>query len=125
VPLPYRLQRVALRRRLEVAERWIDEPFAQQALDKLEHGPADQFPEPPPDYRPPTGPEAIKVLQRGWRDQYATNLKIASAVIEEYDAQHGGAAFAYLQRTGLGREPKLWRLALRTGKAWMKQGWRP
>jgi len=83
------------------------------------------LPEPPPGYAPPDQGETISTLRRGWGEAYAENLKLAQAVVKLYDVRKGGALGEYLERTGLGNDVALIRLAARTGRAWMKQGWRP
>jgi hypothetical protein len=97
----------------------------QAALDFLEGGPADQLPELPPDYTPPDPSTALAELRRGWGDKAEDNLRLAQAVVDVYDGLKQGAVRAYLERTGLGNDPRLIRLAARTGRPWMKAGWRP
>jgi hypothetical protein len=69
--------------------------------------------------------QAVATLRRGWGEAYAENLKLARAVVDVYDARKGGALREYLHRTGLGNDVSLIRLAARTGRQWLKQGWRP
>jgi hypothetical protein len=64
-------------------------------------------------------------LRRGWGSAYAENLQLARAVVAVYDPQKGGALREYLNRTELGNDVVLIRLAARTGRQWLKQGWRP
>jgi hypothetical protein len=99
--------------------------LVQQALDFLESGPADRLPELPPDYRPPDERTALAELRRGWGGAVDENLRLARAVVAVYDAQKGGALSEYLARTGAGNDPRVIRLAARTARQWMRQGWRP
>ena len=99
--------------------------LAQAALDYLEGGPADRLPELPPDFRPPDPSASLAELRRGWGAKAEENLHLARAVVDVYDKQKGGAVREYLERTGLGNHPKLIRLAARTAREWMRQGWRP
>jgi hypothetical protein len=46
-------------------------------------------------------------------------------LVRTYDAKKGGELRDYLERTGLGNDPALIRLAARTGRRWLKGGWRP
>jgi hypothetical protein len=73
----------------------------------------------------PDASQTRAMLQRGWGSAYAENLRLAQAVVAVYDAQKGGALPEYLNRTGLGNDVALIRLAARTGRQWLKQGWRP
>lgn len=98
---------------------------AQQALDFLENGPADRLPEPPAGYTPPDPSASLAELRRGWGAQAEENLRLAQAVVAVYDRQKGGAISEYLNRTGAGNDPRLIRLAARTGRQWLKAGWRP
>jgi hypothetical protein len=70
--------------------------------------------------------EALMALQRGWGDQFEENLRLAVGVFNAYDDSLSGALDdEYLQRTGLGNDPRIIRLAARTGRKWLEQGWRP
>jgi hypothetical protein len=99
--------------------------LAQAALDYLEGGPADRLPELPPSYQPPDPSAALSELRRGWGAKAEENLRLAQAVVDVYDRQKGGAVREYLNRTGLGNDPRVIRLATRTARQWIKEGWRP
>jgi hypothetical protein len=101
-------------------------PLAQRALDWLENSPAaDRPPDLPAGYTPPDPSASLAELRRGWGAQADENLRLAQAVVAVYDRAKGGALGAYLNQTGLGNDPRLIRLAARTGRQWLKQGWRP
>jgi hypothetical protein len=99
--------------------------IGQAALDFLEGGPSDRLPELPPDYQPADPSATLTELRRGWGAKAEENLRLAQAVVDVYDRQRGGAVREYLNRTGLGNDPRVIRLATRTARQWIKQGWRP
>jgi hypothetical protein len=82
-------------------------------------------PAPPKNYVPWTEAEASAALSRGWGERAEQNLRLARAVIREYDAAHAGRLKAYLEESGYGNDPRLIRQAARVGRQWLMAGWRP